>query len=226
MGCVVSIESNLVLPVLLIVANVLGVGMIVPQVLRLRSQRSAAGISSAWIGVGLAMNLWWIAYGVSQGLSGMVPVSVGGALLYAVIAAQLHQLVGLSAVRMVVRSGLAIAAVPMAFLLLSGWTAAGLTIGLIYGVQFGPATLAALRSKDLRGVSGSTWVMALGEAVIWVIYGWSQVDVALVVGGAGGTMMSAITLVRLARWSHTATVPVARPSIGPNSVESLVDAVR
>lgn len=196
-----SVDSNLVIPGLLVIANVLGVGMIVPQVLRLRSHRSAAGVSCEWIGVGLAMNLWWIGYGVSQGLWGMVPVSVGGAVLYTVIAIQLSHLAGPLATRNVARGALAIASVPAGFLVLSGWEAAGLAIGLIYGIQFAPATVAALRSSDLSGVSSSTWIMALGEAVIWVIYGWNQADLALIVGGLGGTIMSATTLVRLARAS-------------------------
>ena len=49
---------------MLVVANVMGAGMIVPQVARLNRLKTTEGISAAWIGVGLAMNLWpgWVGF--------------------------------------------------------------------------------------------------------------------------------------------------------------------
>lgn len=37
---------------------VMGAGMIVPQVVRLRRQRSTDGLSGSWVGVGIAINSW------------------------------------------------------------------------------------------------------------------------------------------------------------------------
>ena len=49
---------SVVLPILLVVANVMGAGMIVPQVARLHRVRSVDGLSGIWVGVGVAMNNW------------------------------------------------------------------------------------------------------------------------------------------------------------------------
>ena len=178
-------------------ANVLGVAMIVPQVLRLYRLRSSAGVSSTWIGVGFAMNVWWVAYGTAESLWGMVPVSVVGALLYSIIGTQLRALDGPRSLIPLWRAGFVTAVVPLSMLILGGWAATGLSLGLIYGVLFAPAAVAAFRSSDLRGVSRATWVMAFGEALIWFFYGRSQADIALIVGGAGGSIMSALILFRL-----------------------------
>ena len=44
--------SPIVLSSMLVVANIMGAGMIVPQVVRLRRYRNTRGISASWIGVG------------------------------------------------------------------------------------------------------------------------------------------------------------------------------
>ncbi len=70
---------------MLVVANVMGAGMAYPQAARLVRQRSTAGVSGVWAGVSLSMNLWWLAYGLAEGLWGLVPVSAVAAVLYGVI---------------------------------------------------------------------------------------------------------------------------------------------
>ncbi|MDY7099729.1 MAG: hypothetical protein S0880_00945 [Actinomycetota bacterium] len=198
----------------LVVANVLGVGMIVPQAARLHRRRVVDGVSGEWVGVSLAINSWWIAYGVSEQLWGVVPVSVGAIVLYGVIAAQYVRLVGPAGARRIV-VGVAMSAwFPLAFLLAGGWTAAGLAIGLAYTGQFAPAAITACRSVDLAGVSPATWAMATGEAAIWFTYGLSNGDVALLVGGGGGAVTAAVVLARVvtvgrARTQPALTAPVA-----------------
>ena len=88
--------------------------------------------------------------------------------------------------------------VPVAFLLVRGWAAAGLAIGLSYGIQFLPAVLTAFSSEQVKGIAPTTWVLALVEAVVWFAYGTSTGDPALLVGGGGGTIMASLILVRLA----------------------------
>ena len=41
--------------------------------------------------------------------------------------------------------------------------------------------------------------MALGEALIWVIYGLAVLDLALIIGGAGGSLASAVIVGQLIR---------------------------
>ncbi len=189
--------DQLLLTSLLAAANALGVGMIVPQAVRLNRLRVIDGLSGSWVGVGLAMNLWWLSYAVQGRLWGLVPVSVGGAALYGVIACQYAAIGGRAAGRSLAVGALGLAMAPLPFLVLAGWTAAGLAIGFSYGLQFAPAAVAAVRSIDVSGISPSTWTMAWTEAVIWFVYGSSVGDPALVVGGGGGAVMATVILVRL-----------------------------
>lgn len=187
-----------VLTILLAIANVMGAGMIVPQVLRIRRRRSADGLSGAWVGVGIGLNVWWFLYATAEHLWGLLPVSIGAGVLYGVMAAQLTGIDGRRALGAIGR-GIAIAGlVPAAALVGAGWTAAGLTLGSAYAVQFAPATAAALRAPSVEGISPLTWTMALLEALIWLTYGLATADAALQVGGTGGAVMAAIILGRVA----------------------------
>lgn len=190
---------SIVLVALLVVANVLGVGMIVPQVVRLRRQRTVDGVSAPWIGIGLALNLWWLAYALASGLWGLVPVSVGGAIVYGLVAQAYGRLVGGRTAIDGIAGGLVpVAAVPLPFLVVGGWTAAGLAIGSAYGLQFGPAAVSAVRAASVAGISPTTWIMAWGEAVIWLLYGLSTADAALMVGGGGAAVAATVIVARLA----------------------------
>ncbi len=186
-----------VIAILVAFANVLGAGMIVPQVLKIQRSNDFAGVSGVWVGVGIGMNLWWVAYGVQAQLWGLVPVSVAAIVLYSIIGVQLSKLVGASGRRSLALGAFGLGSVPLPFLVLFGWSAAGLVIGLCYGLQFAPAVLSALRSRQLGGISALTWSMALAEAIIWFIYGTSADDRALMVGGGGGALMALIILLRL-----------------------------
>lgn len=187
-----------VMALMLVVANVMGAGMIVPQVVRLHRLRSADGVSGVWIGVGIAMNSWWTAYGSAESLWGILPVSIVTALLYMVMAAQYLGLLGRPGLRPLFAGLFLLGLVPMPFLVIGGWGTAGLVVGLTYAVQFAPAAVAALRSADVSGISTVTWAMAWVEAVIWVVYGLSTGDAALLVGGTGGTLAATVILARLA----------------------------
>lgn len=189
--------SPTVIAFLLVIANVMGTGMIVPQVLRLHRVRSADGVSGVWIGVGVAMNSWWTAYGLAESLWGILPVSMIAAALYLVMAGQYLGLLGRPARRPLLAGLLMLGLTPMPFLLVGGWAAAGLVVGLAYAVQFTPAAVASVRSTDLSGISALTWVMAWIEAVIWILYGAFSGDPALLIGGSGGTIAASVILARL-----------------------------
>lgn len=193
--------ESFVLPILLIVANVLGAGMIVPQLTRLRRLRVISGISGTWVGVGIAMNLWWLTYGLQGRLWGLVPVSAGAGILYALIAFGMLSIAGRKTLRPLGIGFFGLGLVPLPFLVAGGWELAGIAIGFCYGLQFMPAAISAVRSPRIDGVSPETWVMAWVEAVIWLVYGVTVNDAALVVGGGGGAFMATIILVRvLGEW--------------------------
>lgn len=186
------------LTALLVIANITGAGMIVPQVLRLHRTRRADGLSPAWVGVGIVLNTWWLAYGISQALWGLVPVSVGALVLYLAIAAQLRTIAGSSALVQVGRGMVVPVLGPLPFFLFGGWQGAGVAIGCAYAIQFSPAAWTAVRSAVVDGISPLTWSMALVEAAIWSVYAVEEADVALGIGGAGGTVLSLVILGRLA----------------------------
>lgn len=189
---------SLVLPFLVAVANVMGAGMIVPQVIRLHRLKCAQGVSGVWVGVGAVMNLWWVAYALATEVWAVLPVGIVGSLLYLTIAAQYAALVGTGAWRTITLGAIGLGAVPVPALALGGWNAAGLALGLLYGLQFLPAAAAAFSSTNPLGVSPLTWSMAWIEAGVWLVYGAVIADHALFVGGGGGLIVSSVILGRLA----------------------------
>ncbi len=188
---------NIAIPFLVIIANILGTGMILPQVLRLHRTSSATGLSLPGTGVGIVMNFWWVVYALQAGVPGMIPVSVAGIFLYSIIALQCFRLVGGAALKSIVLGTLSIGAIPAVALLLADLPTAGLIIGLLYTVQFAPAAAAAITTPNPVGISMTTWSMALFEALIWLVYGQFTGDIALTVGGVGGSVMAGIIVVRL-----------------------------
>lgn len=189
------------LTTLLILANVLGATMALPQAARLLRTGRCDGVSGGWAGVGLAMNIWWLAYGWALGLWSLVPVSAVAAALYAVIAVTWIRLLGRVAVRDVVL-GFVAGLFPLPFLAIGGWSVAGPAIGVGYGVQLAPAVVATCRTRVLHGVAPGTWLMAWVEAAIWSAYGWTLRDGALLIGGASGVVLASIVLARLAVTGH------------------------
>lgn len=188
--------------IMIVIANVMGAGMAYPQASKLIRTGSTRGVSGVWAGVSLTMNIWWLAYGLANDLWGLVPVSAVAALLYVAIIVAYLRSVGRSGLGGVLLGVFVLGMVPAPFLVISGWAVAGLAIGLCYGMQLVPAVVAACRSRDLRGVAPSTWIMAWVEAVIWVVYGLIVVDTALLAGGASGAVMASVILGRLAVTGH------------------------
>ncbi len=192
---------------MVVVANVTGAVMVLPQVVRLRRGGVTHGVSAAWAGVGAAMNAWWVAYGVAVGVWALIPVTAVGVVLYAVIIGHLVRINGLCVCPQVAVGVVSLGSVPLAALVIGGWSAAGVAMGVSYGVQFAPAAWTALRSERLDGLSVQTWVLAWVEAVAWFGYGIVVADPALTIGGAGGTLMSSIILGAIAVRSQPSACP-------------------
>lgn len=187
---------------MIVIANVMGAGMAFPQAARLVTTRNTDGVSGVWAGVSFSMNLWWLAYGLANGLWGLVPVSVIAAVIYAVIIVAYVRMTGGAAIRPLAVGSLALGMAPLPALLLGGWAFAGIAIGLCYGIQLVPAVAAAFRTRVLDGIAPATWIMAWVESAIWLVYGAFVVDGALLVGGASGTLMASVIIVRLAATGH------------------------
>lgn len=190
--------TAILITIMIVIANVMGAGMAYPQASRLIRTGNTQGVSGVWAGVSITMNIWWLAYGLANGLWGLVPVSIVAAVLYGAIIVAYIRSSGRRSIGGVMFGALVLGMGPAPFLALGGWTLAGLAIGLCYGMQLVPAVVATCRTRDLDGVAPSTWLMAWVESVIWLAYGVFVVDAALLAGGITGAAMSSVILGRLA----------------------------
>ena len=188
---------NLILSMMAVAAAVVGSGMAFPQARRLFNTRRVDGVSAVWIGVSIALNGWWLAYGVTQDLWILVPVSGLSLLLYLSIAILFAHSTGWSSLAPIFTSGLLLGVLPLAFLVFGGWALAGVVVGLCYGLQLLPAVVSAFRSAEPAGIAPGTWIIALVESLLWLGYGLGVADAALVAGGASGVVAASLILARL-----------------------------
>ncbi len=211
---------NLVLNLIVVVATVIGSAMAFPQARHIARTRQVEGVSATWIGVSLAINGWWLAYGLAAGIWALVPVSIMSLLLYGVMAGFFLAAVGRSGLAGMALGVFVLGMVPLPFLVAGGWPLAGVAVGLSYGVQLLPAVVASLRTSVLSGVSSTTWIIACVEAALWLVYGVAVGDVALVLAGAVGVVMAGVILGRLAMTGHRPFVvldPRRRVELAPSS---------
>jgi uncharacterized protein with PQ loop repeat len=193
---------NIVLNSLVVIATVLGSWMAFPQARRLARTRRVEGVSVTWIGVSLAINGWWLTYGLAAGVWALVPVSAISLVLYATMAVVYFSTAGRRAVAPFAVGFCVLGMIPLPFLVIGGWELAGIAVGLSYGVQLLPAVIAACRTRDLVGVSASTWIIAFVESGLWLVYGLGVGDIALTLAGTVGLAMAAVILTRLAVTGH------------------------
>ena len=116
--------------ILLILANVLGATMAYPQAARLWRTGDVDGVSASWLGVSVSMNLWWLAYGLTTGLWGLVPVSGIAALLYVSMIVTYVRVIGRRSSPGLLLGAFGFGLAPLPFLIVGGWVHAGLAIGL------------------------------------------------------------------------------------------------
>lgn len=202
---------TVVLNLLVLVASVVGSAMAFPQARRLVRTRCIEGISASWIGVSLALNTWWLTYGIGAGVWAVVPVSAISFLIYATIAVVYVRTTGRSGMSTIAGGYLALGLIPLPFAVVGGWELLGIAIGLCYGLQLLPAVIGVHRTRELAGVSAATWFLAALESVIWFVYGWAARDSALTLAGVVGVAMSSLILVRLAVTGHRPMNTFAMP---------------
>lgn len=193
---------QIALTTIAVVANVIGASMALPQARHLARTRCVDGISASWVGVSIALNAWWLAYGLSERVWALIPVSGISLALYLTIAVLLVTTLGRRTFVGLGLGAFGLGMVPLPALLLGGWTAAGVAIGLSYGIQLFPAVVASFRTRALQGIAPATWILAFVEAVLWLFYGWGIADAALAVSGAVGAVLAGAILVRLAVTGH------------------------
>ncbi len=195
-------------------ATVLGGATALPQACRLVLTRQVAGVSSTWAGISVAVNSWWIAYGIGIADRAIVPVAVVSVFAYFAIAASLIRF-SIDRRSTVVAMGVGTfgALLPLPALALGGWPAAGIALGAIYGIQLSPAVIEVYRSHDVAGVAAATWVLTWTEALLWGVYGFPRRDLGLLALAATGMLLSSAVLVRL--FLHGTSARCEQPSFRP-----------
>jgi len=214
--------STQLLTFVVVAANVVGATMAIPQARKVLRNRRVDGVSPVWAAVSAAVNAAWVPYGIAVGDVGIIPVSVISVMAYVTIAIGICRYgsapVG-QVVANMVASAFGILVVPAAVLILQGWAAAGVALGLLYGVQLAPAVVAVYRTADVGGVSAATWVIAFTEAALWGLYGFGRADAGLLSLAASGMFMASLVLARLLvrrpRPDRTTDVTVAGLGLSP-----------
>ena len=142
---------NIVLNLLVVIATILGSWMAFPQARRL-ARTGGSKESPRLDRVSLAINGWWLTYGLAAGVWALVPVSAISLVLYASWRSSISA-AGRRAVAPFAVGFCVLGMIPLPFLVIGGWQLAGIAVGLSYGVQLLPAVIAACRTRDLVGVS-------------------------------------------------------------------------
>jgi len=211
-------ESSSLVFLAVLIANFFGVAMLIPQAWKSITTRRMQGVSAAWIASGLAINLGWILYGTVRQIWGLLPVSIGSLVLYGAIWIVMHNVDSRRAQRAqaVAVSVLAILAVGF---IMGGIDGFGLTLALLYTVQFAPAAWTAITTRELDGLSPTTWFMSLTEASLWTFYGFAIDDTVLIIGGLGAAAMSAVVCARVLVSCVASFGATTRPSALPGDAE-------
>jgi uncharacterized protein with PQ loop repeat len=195
-----------------IAATTLAIPQFLPQIVKLRATRDAAGVSWAWALLTSLNNAAWIAY--------FTLASYWSALVPATAATVLAGLLAL----MLTRRG---QADPRSAWLIAGWAALlavaaglfgraglGTLLTAAFAVQVAPSIWTAYRTARPTGVSWVTWLLILGELSCWLAYGGHESDPRLTALGALGVIASLLMLARIYRTRpRAAPRPRARPQV-------------
>ena len=111
---------NVMLNALVISATVLGSGMALPQARQLARTRRTDGVSPTWVGVSMALNGWWLAYGFAAPVWALVPVSMISIGLYASMAVLFFRTGGRTDRRGLLIGAVGLGMLPLPFLVIGG----------------------------------------------------------------------------------------------------------
>lgn len=177
-----------------ILATLLAVAFLLPQIVKLARTGNPEGVSSTWPALGAVTNAGWVAYLSSQHLWPSVPSAAIMVLFYTVILFYLAK-AGRGLRSPIVR-GIVWAGVLGLILRLGGWHTLGVVLGLAYVVQVTPSVWAAYRSPDPSGIAPSTWWLSVAGAALWMYYGWANADVPIMIFAVTSGVAAALILVR------------------------------
>lgn len=177
-------------------ATVLAATQLLPQVLRLRRDRTTSGLSPTWALLGVSINVGWILYRWSQELWWGIPSPVIAASLYLATLVMINRLE--PRMRWAKFAAIALLGAFTGAAAAGGWLAVGTLLAVSSGAQAAPLLWTAFRSHELRGVAPEVWMIGLTQAFLWGHYGWWHGDMALMVYAATTATVSVTMLSRYA----------------------------
>jgi uncharacterized protein with PQ loop repeat len=189
------------------IASVVFLVRLVPQPIKLWRTGLPEGLSPMAAINGVISDVGWVLYGFSAALVPVWAVSV--ASLVPTVATLVLLLV---TTRRVPRPDLVGSVVWLLSVAVAWHLGALVTVlGLSVVVNHGPQVVAALRERDLRGISTTTYLLALADAALWGVYGFAVRDPALL---AYGVVLTAAALTILGRiwWTRRPAVALAYSS--------------
>jgi uncharacterized protein with PQ loop repeat len=177
------------------VAAAFGVPQFLPQMLKLRAIRDAAGVSWSWAALTTVSNAAWIAYfALSRYWTALIP-SCSVTLLAGTLTVMLTAR-GAAQPRNWAVTG-AWAAVLAAAGGTTGRTGLGTLLAAAFAVQVVPSLRAAYRTAHPTGISAGTWVLIFGELACFLVYGLHESDPRLIALGSTGVTASTLMLARI-----------------------------
>lgn len=186
-------------------ASVVYLSRLLPQPIRLTRTGLPEGISTVAAMNAVISDAAWIAYGLQAGLLPVWLVALVGVVPGVWTVVLLRREVDRGDL---VRSGAWLAVVVVAALV----GGLGVILAASVLVNVGPQVWTALRSNDLRGLSAFTWVLAIGDGLLWGAYGWVVADVALLAYAGVLVTGALIVLLRMAM-TRSFTTDLAGPAV-------------
>jgi uncharacterized protein with PQ loop repeat len=176
-----------------------------PQLLKLRATRDAAGVSWSWATLTSVNNGAWLVYFALSGYwTALVPAS--SATLLAGALATMLALSGQAKARPALIIG-GWAALLGAALTAAGRTGLGTLLTAAFVLQVTPSIWTAYRTDRPTGISHGTWMLILGELSCWTIFGVHSGDPRLTTLGFTGVAASVLMLARIHRTRGIPRVP-------------------
>jgi len=186
-------------------ASVVYLSRLLPQPIRLTRTGLPEGISTVAAMNAVISDAAWIAYGLQAGLLPVWLVALVGVVPGVWTVVLLRREVDRGDL---VRSGAWLAVIVVAALV----GGLGVILAASVLVNVGPQVWTALRSNDLRGLSAFTWVLAIGDGLLWGAYGWVVADVALLAYAGVLVTGALIVLLRMAM-TRSFTTDLASPAV-------------
>jgi uncharacterized protein with PQ loop repeat len=189
-----------------VLATVLSITCLWPQLARVHRTGDVAGVSITAAALTVSSEIGWTVYLGGEGLWGAVPEGLVNIVVNALLVAAVIRAGGVS------RAAFAAASLWLLALLSAriagGPPAIAVLLALAYTIQLAPAVVTAWRTWSPSGVATATWTARWIESVLWGVYGFLRDDPPLIVFGVAGTAASSAILVR--KWITRHRLPAGR----------------